>query len=190
MHLPACRRDQALVLRTGAYLCSLPPMRATVPGARREAGYLFPSIHFDISPLSRKHSSGTARRLIRAKLSRARLAYAVSEGTEAAREAVEAAIEALVARKLLLHRRRVDDISVWHGADIDLGQMVAEEAARLAIDSDPVAALERMFPPDAYTAPPYNHARGIIPALAASVRWPSSYLATTLSVLPTMAGPL
>lgn len=97
----------------------------------------------------------------RLKLSRARLVYAVAEGTEAAREAVEAAIEALVTRKLLLHRRRLDDISVWHGADIDLGQMVAEEAARLAIDSDPVAALERMFPPDAYTAPPYNHARGI-----------------------------
>ena len=97
----------------------------------------------------------------RLKLSRARLVYAVTEGAAAAPEAVEAAIEALVARKLLLHRRRVDDVSVWHGADIDLGQMVAEEAARLAMDSDPVAALERMFPPDAYTAPPYNHARGI-----------------------------
>ena len=31
--------------------------------------HLFPSIHFDISPLSRKHSSGTARLLIRASLS-------------------------------------------------------------------------------------------------------------------------
>jgi hypothetical protein len=97
----------------------------------------------------------------RLKLPRARLVYAVAEGTGTPVEDVEAAIEALVARKLLLHRRRVDDISVWHGADIDLGQMVAEEAARLAMDSDPVAALERMFPPDAYTAPPYNHARGI-----------------------------
>ena len=29
----------------------------------------FPSIHFDIRPLSRKHSSGTARRLIRARRS-------------------------------------------------------------------------------------------------------------------------
>lgn len=97
----------------------------------------------------------------RLKLPRARLVYAVAEGTGTPAEDVEAAIEALVVRKLLLHRRRVDDISVWHGADIDLGQMVAEEAARLAMDSDPVAALERMFPPDAYTAPPYNHARGI-----------------------------
>lgn len=97
----------------------------------------------------------------RLKLSRARLVYAVAEGSPATSEAVDAAIEALVARKLLLHRRRVDDISVWHGADIDLGQMVTEEAARLAMESDPVEALERMFPPDAYTAPPYNHARGI-----------------------------
>ena len=97
----------------------------------------------------------------RLKLSRARLVYAVAEGTAAPPDAVEAAIEALVARKLLIHRRRVDDISVWHGADIDLGLMVTEEAARLAMESDPVVALERMFPPDAYTAPPYNHARGI-----------------------------
>jgi hypothetical protein len=97
----------------------------------------------------------------RLKLSRARLVYAVAEGTAAQPDAVEAAIEALVARKLLIHRRRVDDISVWHGADIDLGRMVTEEAARLAMESDPLVALERMFPPDAYTAPPYNHARGI-----------------------------
>lgn len=97
----------------------------------------------------------------RLKLSRARLVYAVAEGAAATPEAVEGAIEALVARKLLLHRRRVDDISVWHGADIDLGQMVTEEAARLAMESDPLVALERMFPPDAYTAAPYNHARGI-----------------------------
>lgn len=97
----------------------------------------------------------------RLKLSRARLVYAVAEGTAAQPDAVEAAIEALVARKLLIHRRRVDDISVWHGADIDLRRMVTEEAARLAMESDPLVALERMFPPDAYTAPPYNHARGI-----------------------------
>ena len=85
----------------------------------------------------------------RLKLSRARLVYAVAEGTAAQPDAVEAAIEALVARKLLIHRRRVDDISVWHGADIDLGRMVTEEAARLAMESDPLVALERMFPPDA-----------------------------------------
>lgn len=97
----------------------------------------------------------------RLKLPHARLVYAVAEGSPTTSEAVDAAIEALVARKLLLHRRRVDDISVWHGADIDLGQMVAEEATRLAMESDPVESLERMFPPDAYTAPPYNHARGI-----------------------------
>ena len=97
----------------------------------------------------------------RLKLPRARLVYAVAEGTETSAEDVGAAIDALVARKLLLHRRRVDDVSVWYGADIDLGKMVAEEAARLAIDNDPVAALERMFPPDAYVAPPYNYSRGI-----------------------------
>ncbi|QUS37107.1 hypothetical protein [Falsirhodobacter algicola] len=97
----------------------------------------------------------------RLKLPRSRLVYAVAEGTDTPPDDIEVVIEALVARKLLLHRRRLDDISIWHGADIDLGQMVAEEAARLAMDSDPVAALEQMFAPDSYTAPPYNHARGI-----------------------------
>jgi len=34
-----------------------------------DSPHLFPSIHFDISPLSRKHSSGTAQRLLRESFS-------------------------------------------------------------------------------------------------------------------------
>jgi hypothetical protein len=98
----------------------------------------------------------------RVKLSRGRLVYAVGEGTGTPPDAVEAEIDALVSQRLLLHRRRLDDVSVWHGADVDLGQLVAEEAARLSIELDQVAALDRLFPPDAYSAPGYNYARGII----------------------------
>ena len=56
---------------TGPWSCGLEPAQTVSPHAgnspwRKKAGggYLFPSIHFDISPLSRKHSSGTVRRLI------------------------------------------------------------------------------------------------------------------------------
>ena len=61
---------------TGPWSCGLEPTYAVSPHAGNSpwrkkggGGYLFPSIHFDISPLSRKHSSGTARRLIRASFS-------------------------------------------------------------------------------------------------------------------------
>ena len=97
----------------------------------------------------------------RVKLARERLVYAVSEGTGYGRDTVENCIDNLVKRKLLLYRRRVDDVSVWHGADVDLGRMVAEEGARLTLERDPLEALERLFPPDAYTAPAYNHAKAL-----------------------------
>lgn len=97
----------------------------------------------------------------RVKLSRERLVYAASEAAGHTRGAVEDCIDDLVQRKLLLYRRRVDDISVWHGADVDLAQMVAEEAARLTLECDPLESLERLFPPDAYTAPAYNHTKAV-----------------------------
>ena len=87
--------------------------------------------------------------------------FAVTEGTRTSREEAEAEIDTLVNRKVLLHRRRIDDVSVWHGADIDLASMVAEEAARFLLDRDIAATLEELFPPDAYVAPGYNYERGI-----------------------------
>ncbi len=40
-------------------------------------------------------------------------------------------INALLERKLLLHRHLTDDISVWHGADIDIRSLAAEAAESL-----------------------------------------------------------
>ncbi len=97
----------------------------------------------------------------RTKLPRERLVFAVTEGTSISREEVEAQIDTLVDRKVLLHRRRIDDVSVWHGADLDLASMVAEEAARFLLDRDIAATLEEFFPPDPYIAPRYNYERGI-----------------------------
>lgn len=98
----------------------------------------------------------------RLKLPHARLIYAVSEGSDHSPKDVKKSIQALVSGKVLLYRRRLDDVSVWHGTDLDLGKMVAEEASRLAMDNDPIKMLGHLFPPDTYTAPPYNHAHGVI----------------------------
>lgn len=97
----------------------------------------------------------------RVRLPKHRLIFAVSEGSNVSPEEVDAEITALLERKLLLYRRRLDDISVWHGADIDLATMVAEEAGRIALEIDTVSTLQRLFPPDAYVAPRYNHERAI-----------------------------
>ena len=40
-------------------------------------------------------------------------------------------IKDLINRKLLLHRKLNDDISVWHGADLDVSSKVAEERLKL-----------------------------------------------------------
>tara|TARA_R100000935_G_scaffold31251_1_gene51796 strand:+ start:19598 stop:22783 length:3186 start_codon:yes stop_codon:yes gene_type:complete len=97
----------------------------------------------------------------RLRLPLARLLFALAEGTGVSVDDAQEAIAALVDRKVLLHRRRIDDVSVWHGADIDLSGMIAEEAAGLSIEQDVIATLERLFPADAYTAPLYNYERSI-----------------------------
>jgi hypothetical protein len=86
--------------------------------------------------------SGERRRLPRAALA---LALADGDGNDAAE--IEAAIDRLIERRLLLHRQRTDDVSVWHGADIDLRTRVQEEKARLGVELDLVALLTREMPP-------------------------------------------
>ena len=44
---------------------------------------------------------------------------------------VKEAIKNLIIRKLLLHRKLNDDISVWHGADLDIATKVEEERIKL-----------------------------------------------------------
>ena len=44
---------------------------------------------------------------------------------------VNESIENLISRKLLLHRKLNDDISVWHGADLDVSAKVEEEKLKL-----------------------------------------------------------
>lgn len=84
--------------------------------------------------------SGERRRLRRAAL----VGAAVSDGYDPAD--VENAVDALVSRKLLLHRKLNDDMAVWHGADVDVSGRVREERIRISADFDLHAFLEKEHP--------------------------------------------
>ena len=81
----------------------------------------------------------------RAKVSKKTLLFSVSKVEEERADAVSRAVKELLDRSLLLHRVRNDDISVWHGTDIDLRSYLQEQKARLDADFDPITALEKEF---------------------------------------------
>lgn len=66
----------------------------------------------------------------RRRLSRATLETAVASRKGNSAEHAAEAVQALISRKLLLHRTLNDDVSIWHGADVDLAVRVREERAR------------------------------------------------------------
>ena len=97
----------------------------------------------------------------RAQLPHARLAFAVAEDEGATRKKIDDALDALVGRKLVVNRRRQDDILIWSGSDLDLEDLVRQEVARLESDHDVVLELQEHFPAPAYLAPRYNHENAI-----------------------------
>ena len=91
----------------------------------------------------------------RRKLSRAALEAAVaSRGVDMS--AAVAAVDALIGRKLLLHRRVVDDVSVWHGVDVDIASRLAEELAKHADAFDVIAFLDERRPAPLVRATRHN----------------------------------
>jgi hypothetical protein len=84
--------------------------------------------------------SGERRRLRRAAL----LGAAVSDGHSPSE--AERAVDSLVSRKLLLHRKLNDDMAIWHGADVDVSSRVREERIRIMADFDLHAFLEKEHP--------------------------------------------
>ena len=81
----------------------------------------------------------------RHRLNRAALETAVaSRGVS--RDEAAAAVAALIGRKLLLHRKLNDDVSIWHGADLDLPGRIREERARRFEGFDLLAFLDRHHP--------------------------------------------
>ena len=97
----------------------------------------------------------------RANLSWEKLAFAIEEDAGASRQEIEKTVRGLVKRKLVIHRKRQDDILIWHGSDLDLAEIVRKEAVRLETSRDIVSELEKYFPAPAYFAPRYNYENSI-----------------------------
>jgi len=67
----------------------------------------------------------------------------------------------LIDRKLLLHRQHNDEVSVWHGTDLDLRGRLEEERRRLGDDFDLVAFLTKEAKPPAWKPVEYNDDFGV-----------------------------
>ncbi|QEL21919.1 hypothetical protein FQV39_04485 [Bosea sp. F3-2] len=61
-------------------------------------------------------------------------------------DSAEAAVEALIERKLLLYRKLNDDISIWHGADLDVASRLRDERIRRITSFDLSGFLEAQHP--------------------------------------------
>jgi hypothetical protein len=82
----------------------------------------------------------------RRRLSRAALETAIASREGFSPERAAAVVDALTSRKLLLHRRLNNDVSIWHGADMDLASRVREEMARRMEVFNLLAFLETHHP--------------------------------------------
>jgi hypothetical protein len=82
----------------------------------------------------------------RQRLPEARLQFALSGGCEKKRRSAMRGIRHLLERNLLLHRKRNDDISVWHGADIDIHRLIEERSGSLAAEFSLIDALDQDCP--------------------------------------------
>ena len=81
----------------------------------------------------------------RRRLRRGALIEAVAGGG-AMEDGASAAVDRLLERKLFLHRLRNDDVSIWHGVDLDVEGRLAEARPRLLATIDVPAALEAAMP--------------------------------------------
>lgn len=92
----------------------------------------------------------------RAAVSPESLAVAVAGWRLDTIDVVRAAIDALIERKLLLYRRHANEVSVWHGADVDLRGRLEEEKQRAAAEFDFERFLEQEYPPPVWKPVGYN----------------------------------
>jgi hypothetical protein len=70
-------------------------------------------------------------------------------------------VESLVERKLLLHRKHSDEVSVWHGTDVDLRGRLEEEKYRYKEHFDLLAFLTKGDRPPYWRPAEYNDAYGV-----------------------------
>ncbi|MDB4304715.1 hypothetical protein N9921_02205 [Akkermansiaceae bacterium] len=90
------------------------------------------------------------------------LAQAVSAyAAYGSRADAEVTIENLVSRKLLLHRKHSDEISIWHGADMDLRAKLEDEKQRLSTVFNLNEFLDRECLPPCWRPREHNDTFGI-----------------------------
>ena len=70
-------------------------------------------------------------------------------------------LKELFDRKLLLHRVHNDDVSIWHGTDLDLRGRLEEERAKIGSDFDLVEFLNKEATPPVWKPVQYNDERCI-----------------------------
>lgn len=92
----------------------------------------------------------------RQRVTRDLLEYSLGSGSAATR-----LIDKLLKRKLLIHRRRSDQVSLWHGTDIDLRARLDEEIARQGADIDLVGQLNADFRPAPFRPVRHNDDYGV-----------------------------
>lgn len=73
----------------------------------------------------------------------------------------ETTIRSLVSRKLLLHRKHSDEVSIWHGADMDLRTKLEDEKQRLSAVFNLNEFLERECLPPCWRPREHNDTFGI-----------------------------
>ncbi len=69
---------------------------------------------------------------------------------------VDDAIESLLKRKLLLHRKNTDSVTIWHGTEVDLFSRLQEEKERLSGSFDVIEFIETHFEPVHWKPVEYN----------------------------------
>lgn len=96
-----------------------------------------------------------------ARVGRERLVQAMDLGSTYARAKIEVAIDALLGRKLLLHRTLTDEITVWEGSDVDVRTRAQEEMNALRTAVDPLDRVRTHVPAPNYVGEAYNHERAV-----------------------------
>ena len=71
------------------------------------------------------------------------------------------ALQELIRRHLLVHRRHSDQVVVWHGTDVDLRGRLGDEKDRSTADFAMARFLSREFPPPVWRPVEYNARFGI-----------------------------
>ena len=82
----------------------------------------------------------------RARVKKSLLEFAVSGFQGLSRTDIRKTIENLIDRNLLLYRKRNDDVSVWHGTDVDIRGLLKEEIQKIESEFEAVDVLSVEYP--------------------------------------------